>query len=101
MSHVLALPLFILTANDVPERVVRWNASPPTASIVSEVLELAPPIVQQSAKTFAATPGAATIVAILGSVPILWSLVAANVVSQYVCIEGVYHLQVQSTLTTV
>ena len=72
--HTLPLPAFLLTARGLAARGALWAASP--------ALRLAAggsggPLLQG----LLATP--------LGGVPVMWALVIANAVSQYVCVRGV------------
>ncbi len=70
--HFFALPCFALSLPALPATMASWSASPPLGS---ELAWPAPPLL-----------------APLLSVPIMWVHVAVNVVTQFVCLCGVYTL---------
>ena len=88
-AHALSLPAFLLTARDLSSHAVLWSASPATAVVLGErwATALTAPY---SGFLLRAFLGA--LLPLIGGLPIMWTYLAANVVSQYLCISGVYRL---------
>lgn len=98
-THTLSVPMFLLAAPTLLEHARLWTASAPTGDVVQAYLEAggymaaadgsggAPGLVGGAyawALSLATAP--------LAGVPVMWTYVVLNVVSQYVCIVGVYNL---------
>ncbi len=80
--HFFALPCFAPTLPALPATFARWSASPATGAELGWA-------------------GAGALLAPLLRVPIMWVHVAVNVVTQYVCLCGVYLLIGSSDQLTV
>ena len=70
--HALSLPLFALMGGDLATHSALWSQSPPSADLLP-----LPTSLQQ-------LPGVAFILLPLAQLPIMWMIVLANVISQYV-----------------
>jgi solute carrier family 35 (UDP-xylose/UDP-N-acetylglucosamine transporter), member B4 len=89
--HFLSMPGFFLTLPDMYAHAVQWSSTPSTG------------IILQAALAKAAAPGQSKLGYIwalfaygattpIHRLPILWTYVLVNVVTQFVCIKGVYQL---------
>lgn len=78
-QHLLALPIFAISAASMSEHARLWSTSQPAAPALAQLFGLGP-------ATTAAALGP------LASVPVMWVYVAANVLCQYVCVRGVFVL---------
>lgn len=85
--HTMSLPLFALTLPDLLARASAWSASGPTGEVLMEKL---------AASALGALPLLKPLLGVallpISWVPVMWTYVAINVVSQYVCVAGVYRL---------
>ncbi|RYG55468.1 hypothetical protein EON66_05235 [archaeon] len=83
--HVMALPGFVFALSAIPERVAVWNASPATYEALNDMLA--------SGSTSPFLVLLLRLVSLpLRNVPIMWTFVLLNVLTQYVGIVGVYNL---------
>ena len=88
-SHMIALPLFLSACKDIVKHAQIFNASPPIEDVLGS-----------SFPALSSIAGSSKIVEFVMGVPVLWIYLAANVLTQYVCISGVYSLTaISSTLT--
>jgi solute carrier family 35 (UDP-xylose/UDP-N-acetylglucosamine transporter), member B4 len=68
--HTFSLPAFLLTATDLRSHAAKWSMSPSFNSVFSKFFTIP----------------------IIGNLPIMWTYILVNVLSQYMCIMGVYYL---------
>jgi len=89
--HAFSLPMFMLTLPDMLQHAALWSQSPATGTIMSSLLESAS-LPGASLTSYVWSTLAYTLSIPLHGVPIMWTYVACNVLSQFVCIKGVYNL---------
>lgn len=111
-SHTLSLPMFALAASDLASRGRAWAATPPLAQYL---LETFPALGQPLSTAAASSSGTFGLLGLrlaqfaavplthgpLAGLPLMWALVLANAVSQFVCVTGVYALTSVSDPLTV
>ena len=68
--HTFSLPAFLLTATDLRSHATMWSKSPSFNTVFSNLVSIP----------------------LLGNLPIMWTYIIVNVLSQYMCIMGVYYL---------
>ena len=94
-AHAMSLPAFILTSSDLRSRVVLWSASPATSTVLAQygggAAAAATAAVGWSGGLVLRAAGG-LLPSLIGRLPIMWTYMLVNVVSQYLCISGVYHL---------
>ena len=89
--HFLSLPGFLATLPDMFRHAARWSATPATGLVLGEALaRAAAPGAPAGGYFWALT--AVTASAPVSRLPIMWTYVGLNVLSQYICIKGVYQL---------
>ena len=88
-SHAMALPAFVLTAKNLRSHAALWNASPATAIVLGERWGaiLTTPYTGHLLKLCLGA-----VLPLIGGIPIMWTYMAANILSQYLCICGLYTL---------
>ena len=79
-QHLLALPMFAAASTSLMEHARLWNDSTPANQAVATLFD-----VDDSSTTVLLGP--------LSGVPVMWLYVCCNVVSQFVCVRGVFMLQ--------
>jgi len=84
-QHLLALPMFLVTAQGIMARATMWSSSGP----VSKELAV---LFSQSEEFSWFGP--------LAHLPIMWFYVVANVLSQFICVKGVFVLASASDALT-
>jgi len=93
--HLFSLPGFAATLPDMLRHAALWSASPATSVVLGEAVARA--AASGSGASAAGLLGVRLSAAVAGAsplarLPIMWTYVALNVVTQYVCIQGVYQL---------
>jgi drug/metabolite transporter (DMT)-like permease len=95
-THAMSLVPFIFTISDMQTRSNLWNQSPPTADILTSTF-------------FSEGSNHNPIVGIIAwatlfplrRLPVMWTYVILNAISQYVCVIGVYNLVTMTDPLTV
>lgn len=102
--HSMALPAFLLGAPSLLQKAHDWSQTPATGEVLKGYLEAAAASAAAAAAGAAGIGAGAVVQPTLGqsllawvawpvsSLPIMWSYVLLNVVSQFICIIGVYNL---------
>ena len=78
-QHLLALPIFLISASSMAEHAQLWSTSQPAAPALAQLFGLSPASV-------------ASALGPVADVPVMWVYVGANVLCQYVCVRGVFVL---------
>lgn len=87
----IPFPLPVITFSDIINRVALWSSSPPAAGYLADVANGVTgsgwPVQWSATITH-------TALSLIGcaNMPVLWLFVSLNVITQYICIRGVYEL---------
>jgi len=94
--HAFSLPLFLFTLPNMLSHAATWSASPSTGDVVAGLVRAAsaaspspwgvggPSALWAHSMYWATLP--------VSGLPVMWTYILVNVVSQYLCIKGVYNL---------